>query len=68
MKKKFILEFDEQPSLIFVQNNPKPSDFDVYQDGEKVKGIRRVNISAGIEEFTTHEIEYATGFTDNDTD
>lgn len=48
--------------LIFVQNAAGDS-FTVYQDGKEVRGIRSIRIDAGVEEFTTHEIEYVTGAT-----
>jgi hypothetical protein len=60
--KKFTIEFDEQPSLVFVQGKVG-NDFEVYQDGEKVKGIRTISIDAGYYDATTHEIEYLTGTT-----
>lgn len=61
MKQKFVLEFDEVPDLVFVQEkNKRPK---VYQDGKEVNGIIQVRISAGANELTTHEIEYATGHT-----
>lgn len=65
MNRKFTLEFDECPPLIFVQNK-KGNDITVYQDGNKVRGIRSIVIRAGYEDFTTHEIEYLTGATKGD--
>lgn len=65
MKKKFTLEFDKEPSLVFVHYGNKPNDFDVYQDGKLVKGIRNIDINADYESYTTHRIEYLTGFTKN---
>jgi hypothetical protein len=64
MKKKFILEFDEEPALVFVQR--KSGDIrnaELYQDGEEVKGCRTVRIDAGLDNLTTHEIEYLSGST-----
>ena len=61
-KKKFILEFDEPPALIFIQEKAGPK-CEVYQDGERVEGIRSVKIIAAYDEPTTHEIEYLTGMT-----
>lgn len=63
-KQKFILEFDEEPALVFVQH--KTGDIreaELYQDGKKVKGWRSVRIKGAIDEFTSHEIEYLTGLT-----
>jgi hypothetical protein len=65
MRKKIVLEFDETPTLVFVQNRVG-NDFDVYQDGKKVNGIRSIVIRAGFDDATTHEIEYLTGCTKGD--
>lgn len=62
MKRKFVLEFDEAPPLIFVQNRVG-SDCVLYQDGKKVNGIRSLRIYAGYDDATTHEITYLTGAT-----
>ena len=43
--------------LVFVQNEGY-NDFDVYHRGKLVSGIRRIEIDAGYDRFTTHEIEY----------
>lgn len=59
LKKRIILEFDEVPKLIFVQG-ARLNDRALYIDGKKVKGIRRVRIEAGLDEITTHEVEYVT--------
>jgi hypothetical protein len=64
MKKKFILEFDEEPALVFVQH--KVGDIrnsDLYEDGKEVKGWRTIVIRGGLDEPTTHEIEFITGAT-----
>ena len=50
------LTLAEKP-LVFVQNEGY-NDFDVYHRGELVSGIRRIEIDAGYDRFTTHEIEY----------
>jgi hypothetical protein len=34
--------------------------FELYVDGERVSGVRYVNIHAGYDEFVTHEVEYLT--------
>ena len=62
-KKKFVIEFDEPPALIFIQEKAGPK-CEVYQDGKKVNGIRSVKIYADYDEPTTHEIEYLTGCTE----
>ncbi len=62
MKRKFVLEFDEVPPLVFVQYEVG-NKFDVYQDGENVRGLRHIKIYAGFDEVTTHEVEYLTGKT-----
>lgn len=62
MKKKFILEFDEAPALVFVQKNLQGG-IEIYQDGEPVQGMRSIEIRAGVENVTTHRIEYVTGAT-----
>lgn len=61
-KKKFVLEFDEAPALVFVQEKVG-SQCGIYQDGKEVKGVRNVRIYAAYDEATTHEIEYLTGAT-----
>lgn len=61
-KEKFILELDEAPGLVFVQEEPG-SRFTLFQDGKKVHGIRSVKIYADFESVTTHEIEFVTGAT-----
>lgn len=65
MKKKFILEFDEEPALVFIQHKSGSisGDAHLYQDGQEVKGWRNVVIRCGIDEITTHEVEYVTGAT-----
>lgn len=65
MKHKFILEFDEAPPLVFIQNRAG-SDFRLYQDGKIVRGIRNVSVFAHYDSPTTHEIEYLTGKTKGD--
>lgn len=62
MEKKFALEFEEEPVLVFVQHRLGDT-FELYQDGEPVRGIREVNISAGYRIATEHEIKYLTGAT-----
>lgn len=63
IKKKFIIELDEAPALMFIQEkgNRPPK---IYQDGKEVKGVRAIRIDAGVESLTTHMIEYATGHTE----
>jgi hypothetical protein len=64
MAKKFVLEFDEEPALVFVQH--KTGDIqnaEFYQDGKEVKGVVALRIEAEIDHFTTHSIGYMTGAT-----
>lgn len=65
MKKKFILEFDEEPALVFIQHKSGSitGDAQLFQDGREVKGWRSVVIRCGSDEITTHEVEYVTGAT-----
>ncbi|WP_396583087.1 hypothetical protein ACFVP7_06710 [Bacillus sp. SG20033] len=46
--------------LVFVQRKIGDA-FDVYQDGKKLRGVRRIRIDAAVGEFTTHDIECFTG-------
>jgi hypothetical protein len=62
IKHKFIIELDETPALVFIQEQGKVHPI-LYQDGVRVKGVRSIEISAGIEQPTTHRIEYLTGAT-----
>lgn len=51
--------------LVFVQR--KIGDvFDVYQDGKRLRGIKRIRIDAAMEDFTTHEIEFVSGATEEE--
>lgn len=63
MKRKFILEFDEAPALVFVQKDSKGI-IEIYQDGQLLKGVRSIIIEASAGEVTTHAVEYITGRTD----
>ena len=64
MKRKYVLELDDKPALVFVQEQAGKY-FKVYQDGAEVKGIRTIKITANFDDHTTHEIEYLTGRTKN---
>lgn len=55
MKKKFILEFDEIPSLLFVSHDGRSED--IYENGVQVKHWRNAVIRSGIEQVTEYEIE-----------
>ena len=67
MKKKFILEFDEEPALVFVEHESGGRrTTQIYQDGKEVRGWRSARISSAIDYPTTHEIEYLTGYTKGD--
>ncbi|MFD0825846.1 hypothetical protein ACT8ZR_09225 [Neobacillus sp. M.A.Huq-85] len=61
-KDNFVLELDNEPALVFVQENLKGG-FKVFQDGKEVKGIRNIKIYASYDGATTHEIEFLTGAT-----
>lgn len=52
-KKKFTLEFDEPPALIFVARDHQPCG-EVFINGEKMHGITEINIKASTEEFTNY--------------
>jgi hypothetical protein len=59
---RFVLEFDEPPALVFVQEKTGHG-AKVYQDGKELEGIKSIVIKADAGEFTTHTIEYLTGAT-----
>jgi hypothetical protein len=61
-KRKFVIELDETPALVFIQEYGKLHPI-LYQNGTEVKGIRSIEIKAGVDEPTTHKIEYWTGKT-----
>lgn len=56
---------EREPSLVFIQRGIG-DDFTVIMDGKEVKGLRRISIHAGFDEFTTHNIEYVTGATSDE--
>ncbi|MGX5574111.1 hypothetical protein ACWKTS_22530 [Bacillus toyonensis] len=58
-KKKFNLEFDEPPALVFVAHDTQPCG-EVYINGEKIHGVTEINIKASTEEFTNYTM---SGFT-----
>ncbi|MBS2993684.1 hypothetical protein AC1659_30895, partial [Rhodococcus erythropolis] len=51
--------------LVFVQRKIGDA-FDVYQDGKKLRGIRHIRIDAAEGEFTTHDIEFVSGATEEE--
>ncbi|MGC6586548.1 hypothetical protein ACPV3A_16470 [Paenibacillus sp. Dod16] len=57
--------FNQQAALIFIQEKVggMRGNIKVYQDGAEVQGIRSINISAHVDDVTTHTIEYITGCT-----
>ena len=63
IKKKFIIELDEAPALLLIQKKTGWN-AEIYQDGEKLKGVRSATIRAAVGEATTHEIEFITGLTE----
>ncbi|GMK47625.1 hypothetical protein PghCCS26_47550 [Paenibacillus glycanilyticus] len=62
MNRKFTLEFDKPPALLFVQERVG-NQFTLYENGRKVTGIRTLDINASYDDITTHKIEYITGGT-----
>ncbi|WP_416045566.1 hypothetical protein [Bacillus glycinifermentans] len=67
--KKAPVETEDSPPidapLVFVQRKIGDA-FEVYQDGKRLRGIKRIRIDAATEEFTTHEIEYISGATEEE--
>lgn len=59
---RFKLEYAEEPALVFVSADGKHNER-LFVNGEEVKGWRSITIRAGVDEFTTHEIEYVTAAT-----
>ncbi|MEI2356094.1 hypothetical protein [Mesobacillus zeae] len=57
MEKKFVLEFDEAPALVFVSHDGRRNE-EMYVRGEKEFAWRSVTIRSSLDEFTTHEVEY----------
>ncbi len=51
--------------LVFIQRKIGDA-FDVYQDGKKLRGIRHIRIDAAEGEFTTHDIEFVSGATEEE--
>ncbi|WP_434786875.1 hypothetical protein [Bacillus velezensis] len=51
--------------LVFIQRKIGDA-FDVYQDGKKLRGIRHIRIVAAEGEFTTHDIEFVSGATEEE--
>ncbi|WP_230113433.1 hypothetical protein [Bacillus velezensis] len=51
--------------LVFIERKIGDA-FDVYQDGKKLRGIRHIRIDAAEGEFTTHDIEFVSGATEEE--
>ncbi|WP_342493951.1 hypothetical protein [Bacillus sp. FSL R5-0447] len=51
--------------LVFIQRKIGDA-FDVYQDGKKLRGVRHIRIDAAAGEFTTHDIEFVSGATEEE--
>ncbi|QGJ65963.1 hypothetical protein BvL003_14670 [Bacillus velezensis] len=51
--------------LVFIQRKIGDA-FDVYQDGKKLRGVRHIRIDAADGEFTTHDIEFVSGATEEE--
>ena len=54
MKKKFILEFDKAPTLLFVSDGRNDA---LYEKGVLVENWRYATIRSGIDEITTYETD-----------
>lgn len=59
LKKKFVLEFDEAPALIFVSHDGV-YDEEIYKNGEKVRHWTGATIYSSLNDVTKHEITYLT--------
>ncbi|MEK4631437.1 MULTISPECIES: hypothetical protein [Bacillus] len=51
--------------LVFVQRKIGDA-FDMYQDGKRLRGIKRIRIDAAMGEVTTHDIEFVSGATEEE--
>ncbi|WP_428841042.1 hypothetical protein [Bacillus velezensis] len=51
--------------LVFIQRKIGDA-FDIYQDGKKLRGVRHIRIDAAAGEFTTHDIEFVSGATEEE--
>jgi len=49
-------------ALVFVQRG-RGSDWEIWQDGKRLNGVRSVVIRADYADATTHEVEFLTGAT-----
>lgn len=59
-KKKFILELDEVPKLLFISADGKGRNDRLYVTGKEVTGTRSIHIHSAYDDATTHEVEYLT--------
>ncbi|AKD28985.1 hypothetical protein AW02_008330 [Bacillus velezensis NJN-6] len=51
--------------LVFIQRKIGDA-FDVYQDGKKLRGVRHIRIDAASGEFTTLDVEFVSGTTEEE--
>ena len=58
MKKKFVLEFDEEPALVFVSREGKGYTDELYINGELAQGVRDLQINSEVEGATEYEANY----------
>lgn len=56
MKKKYALEFEHKPVLVFIHEK-EGEPFKVFKDGEEVLGVRSVRIISDFDDRTTYVIE-----------
>lgn len=57
LKRKFILELDDEPALLFVLEKGKRYPV-IYQDGKELKGARSIRIQSSVGDLTTHQVEF----------
>ncbi|MGN4599641.1 hypothetical protein ACTFRN_26690 [Bacillus cereus group sp. MYBK245-2] len=53
-KKKYVLEFDEPPALIFVSHDSRREE--VYMHGERVKDWTAIKIDSAIDKITEYDL------------
>lgn len=56
MKKKFVLEFDEAPALLFISHAGGKQE-ELYIHGEKLRAWRGVTIKSSLNELTSYELD-----------
>ncbi|MBO1583160.1 hypothetical protein J4P91_27035 [Bacillus sp. XF8] len=53
-KKKFVLEFDEPPALVFVSHDSKNEE--VYMHGKRIRDWTAIKIDSAIDKFTEYDL------------